>query len=145
MSAFWETKSLDEMSQTEWESLCDGCGKCCLVKLEDEDTGEIHFTNVACELLDTHSCQCSNYTNRFSYQPDCTQLTKADIPAFHWLPKTCAYRLLSENNPLPSWHHLISGSKQQVLQQKGAINGKIVNNAGFDDDILKTHIIRWVD
>lgn len=145
MAAFWETKSLDEMSADEWESLCDGCGKCCLVKLEDEDTGRIHFTNVACEYLDVETCQCKDYVNRFKSQPDCTLLTKADIPAFHWLPSSCAYRLLSEDKPLPKWHHLISGSKQQVLQQKWAINGKIVNNADFDDERLQAHIVRWID
>lgn len=93
---FWQQKTLDEMSDAEWESLCDGCGQCCLHKLMDEDTDEIYFTNVACRQLNIKTCQCRNYERRFEYEPDCIKLTRDNLPTFEWLPPTCAYRLLAE-------------------------------------------------
>ncbi|GKR07967.1 hypothetical protein KAM463_35320 [Aeromonas caviae] len=107
---FWQAKSLQQMTMTEWESLCDGCGKCCLNKLIDEDTEELVFTNVACNLLNTKTCQCSDYGNRFKKEPDCLQITHDKIAEFNWLPSTCAYRLLAEGQGLPEWHPLITGS-----------------------------------
>ncbi len=100
---FWKTKTLDEMSEAEWESLCDGCGKCCLIGLEDEDTGEIHLTDVACKLFDAGTCQCSNYPERKKYVPDCVKLTPKNVPELHWLPKTCAYRLVAQKRDLFWW------------------------------------------
>ena len=110
--AFWKTKTLKELDQKEWESLCDGCGKCCLHKIEDEDTNEIHFTNVACKLLNPKTGLCSNYKNRKKHVPDCHQLTPKKIQNINWLPSTCSYRLVHEGQDLPSWHHLKTGSKK---------------------------------
>ena len=101
---FWETKSLSEMTAEEWESLCDRCGRCCLLKLEDEETGDVYYTSVACQLLDTNSCQCTDYSNRQAVVPECTVLTLKDVEQFHWLPETCAYRLIHENKQLFDWH-----------------------------------------
>ncbi len=111
---FWQDKPLQAMSHKEWESLCDGCGKCCLQKLEDEDTGDIYYTAIACRLLDITSCCCKDYNNRKKKVPDCIKLTVDDIKDFHWLPKTCAYRLLAEDKPLPPWHPLISGNQHTI-------------------------------
>ncbi|SIN75725.1 hypothetical protein SAMN05443662_0484 [Sulfurivirga caldicuralii] len=106
---FWETVPLSEMTEAEWEALCDGCGLCCLVKLEDEDTGEVDYTRVICSLSDPETAQCSDYPNRHRNVPECVPLTLERIGQFHWLPPTCAYRLLYEGKPLPDWHPLISG------------------------------------
>lgn len=111
---FWETKKLAEMTRDEWESLCDGCGKCCLHKLEDEDTGEIYITSVACKLLDLKTCRCQKYTQRIQIVPDCLDLHDVNFRDFQWLPKTCAYRLLNNGEKLPFWHPLISGNKNDV-------------------------------
>lgn len=113
-TAYWQTKTLQQMTFEEWENLCDGCGRCCLHKLEDEETDEVYYTSVACQLLDTQSCQCKNYQNRKELVPACTKLTIKDIPHFKWLPDTCAYRLIAEGKPLPEWHPLVSGSAESV-------------------------------
>lgn len=110
---FWRTKALADLSPAEWESLCDGCGKCCLHKLEDEDTGEILYTRVACRLLDIAACRCTEYQGRFSLVPDCMDLRQSS-DQFHWLPASCAYRLLSEGRPLPEWHPLVAGAADSV-------------------------------
>ena len=140
-SRFWEEKSLAQMSQSEWESLCDGCGKCCLVKLEDADSGELIFTNVACDLLNLKTCQCGDYSNRFKKMPDCLQLTIDKIAEFHWLPTTCAYRLLAEGDPLPSWHPLLTGSRSAMHAAGQSIRNKVIHErfAGEWDD----HIVTW--
>src|SRR5580658_1458600 len=111
---FWRTKTLEEMSASEWESLCDGCARCCLVKLEEEDTGKIHFTDVSCTLLDTRSCRCADYTNRQARVHDCVKLTPAAVRTLSWLPVTCAYRVLAEGGDLAPWHPLVSGSAETV-------------------------------
>ena len=110
---FWQTKTLDEMTDEEWELLCDGCGKCCLQKLEDTKTGEIHFTQVACKLLYLKTCRCKNYSERSELIVDCLNLRK-DFHNYSWLPKTCAYRLLYEGKDLFTWHPLLSGKKDSV-------------------------------
>jgi len=139
---FWEQKILEEMTSTEWESLCDGCGKCCLHKLEDEDTGEVFVCNVACRLLDLGSCQCKDYSNRKQLVPDCTVLTQDKIKEFHWLPVTCAYRLLAEGKALPAWHPLISGSLALVHEAGISVRGRVISEGDADD--LQLHITDWV-
>jgi hypothetical protein len=125
---FWE-KPLAELDRAQWEALCDGCGKCCLHKLEDEDTGEIHMTNVACRLLDLNDARCSNYRERHYYVPDCIRLTPAKLKTFHWLPASCAYRLRHEGKPLPDWHHLLSGSRDTVHERGYSVRGKVITEA----------------
>ncbi|MDO4687559.1 MAG: YcgN family cysteine cluster protein [Plesiomonas sp.] len=112
--ALWQTKTLDEMTDAEWEALCDGCGQCCLHKLIDADTDELYYTNVACDQLDLHTCQCRNYATRFELEPDCIKLTRENMNTFEWLPATCAYRLLDEGKGLPAWHPLVSGTPESM-------------------------------
>lgn len=126
---FWKTKSLQAMSRAEWESLCDGCGRCCLVKLEDEDTGEIHFTDVACKLLDGHSCRCKDYKNRRSIVSDCIKLNARNVGELNWLPETCAYRLLDEGKDLAWWHPLVSGDPETVVKAGVSMRGRTVSEA----------------
>jgi len=114
VSRFWEEKPLAKLSKDEWESLCDGCGKCCLHKLEDEETGQVFPTNVACRLLDRRESRCKDYANRKTYVPDCVRLNPNKLHELDWLPSTCAYRLVAHGEPLPEWHHLISGSRETV-------------------------------
>lgn len=111
---FWRTKTLADMTAEEWESLCDGCARCCLVKLEDVDTGEFHFTDVACTLLDAGACRCRAYSERDVRVPDCVRLTPGVVPTLGWLPASCAYRLVAEGQDLPSWHPLVTGDPDSV-------------------------------
>lgn len=125
MQPFWKTTPLEAMSPAEWESLCDGCGKCCLSKLEDEDTGEIYWTTVACRLFDAGSCRCSDYANRLARVQDCVGLTPENVRTIKWLPGTCAYRLIAEGRDLYWWHHLISGSAETVHEAGISVQGRI--------------------
>lgn len=111
---FWEDIPLEKLDRAQWEALCDGCGKCCLHKLQDEDTGEIAATNVACRLLDRHESRCSDYRHRRAHVPDCVQLSPARMEAISWLPRTCAYRVRGEGKPLPDWHYLVCGDREAV-------------------------------
>jgi uncharacterized cysteine cluster protein YcgN (CxxCxxCC family) len=138
---FWEQKTLDEMTPSEWDSLCDGCGKCCLHKLEDEDTREVVVCNVACRLLDLESCQCQDYSNRKQLVPDCLVLTQDKIKEFHWLPVTCAYRLLAEGKSLLEWHPLISGSASSVHEAGISVSGRVISENDADD--LHLHLTDW--
>lgn len=138
MNIFWEKISLAEMSETQWESLCDSCGKCCLHKLEDEDSGEVYICNVACKLMDIETCRCLDYKNRKKQVPDCTVLTVERIAEFHWLPETCAYRLLAEGKPLLEWHPLISGDAYTVHSAGISVRGRVVTEMDTDD--LHQHI-----
>ena len=140
---FWQTKTLAQMSQAEWESLCDGCGRCCLVKLEDEETGDIALTDIACRLLDNQRCKCKQYDIRHEIVADCVRLTPQNISQLKWMPKSCAYRLLAEGKDLAWWHPLISGNKETVHQAGISIQGKTVS----EDDNLQPEdrIISWFD
>lgn len=132
---------MSELSPSEWESLCDGCGKCCLHKLEDEDTGEIHYTNVGCRLLNPVTCACKDYPNRRDHVPDCVQLDAGKVGSLHWLPSTCAYRLVAAGKPLPWWHHLVSGSKETVHQAGASVRGRCVTESRAGP--LDRHIVTW--
>jgi len=127
MGRFWEERPLDKLSRDEWESLCDGCGKCCLHKLEDEETGEVFPTNVACRLLDRRESRCKDYANRKTYVPDCVRLNPTKLHELDWLPSTCAYRLLANGQPLPDWHYLISGSRETVHEAGMSTRGWTVS------------------
>ncbi|MET0248528.1 MAG: YcgN family cysteine cluster protein [Sphingobium sp.] len=129
---FWE-KPLDQLTPPEWEALCDGCGKCCLHKAEDEDSGRIYPTNVACRLLDRHSGQCTSYANRRRFVPDCVRLTRAKVERISWLPRSCAYRLRGEGLPLPAWHYLISGDREAVHRAGQSVRGWTVAEADAGD------------
>ena len=118
---FWRSKSLQEMTPNEWESLCDGCALCCLHKLEDEDTQEVFYTTVVCKLLDFNTCQCTRYEDRCTLVPSCIKLKPEDVSEFHWLPPTCAYRLVYEGKDLPEWHPLISGKQDSVIEAGASV------------------------
>ncbi|MEE8387722.1 MAG: YcgN family cysteine cluster protein [Acidiferrobacterales bacterium] len=143
MNAFWESKSLHDMDEAEWESLCDGCGRCCLTKLEDNDTGEVFFTNVACKLLDTDTCRCGDYTNRKQRVPACFVLDAESLSDYSYLPPTCAYRLLSTGKSLPHWHPLITGTPDSVHQAGISVRGKVVSERYVDDSELQDRIVSW--
>jgi uncharacterized protein len=139
---FWETKSLDEMSVAEWESLCDHCGRCCLHKLEDEDNGDIAFTRVVCDLIDLDSCHCTRYSERCSLVPDCLDLKQHQFAEYQWLPDTCAYRLLAHGQALPDWHPLISGDPHSVVAAGISIKTYAIKESEVED--LEDHIISWL-
>ena len=132
---FWQRKSLAELSDTEWESLCDGCGKCCLHKIEDEDTGELLFTRIACRQLDLDCIRCQDYAGRFKHVPECLDVRAMPAEQYRWLPVSCAYRLLSEGRSLPDWHPLISGDQRSVIEADvSIIRWAVSENAIGDDD-----------
>jgi uncharacterized cysteine cluster protein YcgN (CxxCxxCC family) len=131
---FWE-KPLEALDRGEWEALCDGCGKCCLHKIEDADTGEIHPTNVACKLLDLHSGRCTNYRGRRALVPDCVRLSVGGVSNLGWLPSTCAYRLRAEGKPLADWHPLISGDPESVHRAGISVRGWTVPEGEACDDL----------
>ena len=140
---FWESKKLSEMSSDEWESICDGCGKCCLNKLEDEDTGEIFFTSVVCDLINLDSCQCTRYSERTSLVLECLDLKQHDFAEYNWLPTTCAYRLLIDGKPLPVWHPLLSGNPDSVKTAGVSISSYAMKESEIND--LEDHIIEWLE
>ena len=135
---FWE-RPLDQLSRDEWEALCDGCGQCCLHKVEDEDTGEIYHTNVACKLLNLKTAQCSDYANRRKFVPDCMKLTPETAGSLAWLPPSCAYRLRADGDPLPEWHYLVSGDRDAVHRAGMSVAGKVISETVAGP--LENHIV----
>lgn len=141
---YWQRKRLQSMTAEEWEGLCDGCGKCCLTKLQDADTDEVYYTDLACEYMDHTRCQCTTYATRQQKVPDCIVLTPETIRDFGWLPQTCAYRLLSEDKPLPSWHPLVSGDPESVHRAHVSVREKTIPNSQVPEQDWEEHIIHWV-
>lgn len=140
---FWKRKTLSEMDPDEWESLCDGCAKCCLYRLEDEDTREVYFTNVHCRLLDAETGRCTDYPNRSRRVPDCVTITPAVLEDPYWLPRTCAYRLLAEGRDLPSWHPLITGDPYSVVRAGQRVCGRTI--CEDEADALENHLVDWIE
>jgi uncharacterized cysteine cluster protein YcgN (CxxCxxCC family) len=141
---FWKTKALEEMSDAEWESLCDGCGRCCLEKLEEEDTGKIYFTHVSCKLLDAGLCACKDYPNRSDQVPDCVRLTPDNVRTLNWLPPSCGYKLVAEGRDLYWWHPLISGDPNTVHEAGVSVRGRVQGTeAEIADADLEDHIVQW--
>ncbi|MEO0634395.1 MAG: YcgN family cysteine cluster protein [Pseudomonadota bacterium] len=139
---FWERKRLGQMSQAEWEALCDGCGKCCLNKLEDEDSGQVVLTRVACRLLDDSTCRCAHYENRHQFVPDCIVLSPQTIDEhMYWLPQTCAYRLLHLGKGLPAWHPLITGRAESVHEAGVSMRDRTVSEFDTPDEEWEDHVI----
>lgn len=141
---FWQKYSLTELTLAEWEALCDGCGLCCLIKLEDEDTAEVVYTKVACKLLDCKTAQCSNYAQRQQYVPDCIELTPEKLKEITWLPPSCAYRRINEGKNLPSWHYLNTGSKQSVIRAKKSVAKRCISEQDIVAEDIEDYVVRWV-
>ncbi len=139
---FWERVPLTKLTQSEWEALCDGCGKCCLNKLEFEDTGEVAFTRIACRLLDGDTCRCTQYDIRHQFVPECVRLTPKTLPKIaYWMPQTCAYRRLFEGKPLPDWHPLLTGDPESVHTAGASVRGWTIPEFEVDEDDWENHII----
>lgn len=142
---FWQTKRLDEMSSSEWEALCDGCGLCCLHKLEDVDTGEVHYTDVACRELDIERCRCRSYAERHERVADCVRLDPSNLDALEWMPPSCAYRRLWRGDPLPAWHPLVTGDRDSVHAAHRSIRGRAVSEVTVSLDELEARLVDWHD
>lgn len=140
---FWKRKTLHQMTRKEWESLCDGCGKCCLHKLEDAETGQVHYTNVACRLLNLETVRCTRYSERHRLVANCADLTPDVILDFDWLPETCAYRLVARGEDLPGWHPLVSGDPETVYRAGISVRGRVVSERVAGD--LEDHVVGWVE
>ncbi len=137
---FWKTKSLADMNRTEWESLCDGCGRCCLNKIEDIDTGKLYFTSVVCHLFDDQRCRCTHYSERSTLVPDCLVLSMDNLNQINFLPDTCAYRLLNEGQDLPDWHPLVSGNPNSVHRAGISVRGRVISEAYVHPDDLVNYV-----
>ena len=140
---FWRTTPLSEMSREQWESLCDGCAKCCLTKLEDVDSGELVYTHVACHLLDLESCRCRHYDDRLNHVPRCHVLTPDKLRTLPWMPSSCAYRLVAEGKELPLWHPLISGDPESVHVAGASVRHRVISETEVDDIDLEGHVVDW--
>ncbi len=141
---FWQRKRLDEMTQLEWESLCDGCGQCCMNKLQDEDTGEVYHTDLVCRYMNVQTGQCTVYSRRLEKVPECTVLTPETVARYSWLPYTCAYRTLAEGRPLADWHPLRSGDPESVHRAGVSVRGRVISESSVPEDDWEEHIIHWV-
>lgn len=142
-SPFWKTKALSEMTSEEWESLCDGCAQCCLAKVEDIETGTVHYTDVVCRYLDTDTCRCTEYSRRTAVVPDCVELTPHNLDTLPWMPLTCAYRLLAENAPLPDWHPLVSGDAASVHEAGASVRGRCISESFVHEEDLLQRLVDW--
>ena len=140
---FWERKNLIDMNENEWESLCDKCGKCCVIKLEDFDTQEVHYTNVSCKLLCEKSASCKDYENRKSIVPDCIILSPDNLKDLKWMPKTCAYKLLNEGKNLPYWHPLLSGNDKEIVNSGNSVKNRVTNENEIKIKDLPDYIFNW--
>ncbi len=140
---FWKQKKLSEMTTQVWESLCDYCGKCCLHKLEDEESGEIFYTSVVCELIDLKTCRCTRYSERCKLVPDCLNLKQHNFADFNWLPSTCAYKLLADGKDLPAWHPLISTQPESVHEAGVSIRSFAMKESEVESP--EDHVIEWLD
>ena len=140
---FWETKNLIDMNENEWESLCDKCGKCCVIKLEDFDTQEVHYTNVSCKLLCEKSASCKDYKNRKSIVSDCIILSPDNLNDLKWMPETCAYKLLNEGKELPYWHPLLSGNDKEIVNSGNSVKNRVTNENKIKIKDLPDYIFNW--
>ena len=140
---FWETKNLIDMNENEWESLCDKCGKCCVIKLEDFDTQQVHYTNVSCKLLCEKSASCKDYENRKSIVPDCIILSPDNLKDLKWMPETCAYKLLNEGKNLPYWHPLLCGNDKEIVNSGNSVKNRVTNENKIKIKNLPDYIFNW--
>jgi len=142
---FWQLKLLSEMSAGEWESLCDGCGRCCLIRLEDIDTGEYHTTKACCELFDAETSRCTRYLKRHDLVTDCVKISHMNISNLEWMPSTCAYRLLAEGKELYDWHPLVSGDPESVHKAGISVRSRVIPENEIDEEDLPDYIVKWFD
>lgn len=145
MSEWWNTLPLAELDPQQWEALCDGCARCCLHKLEDEDSGEIFYTGIRCRYLDEQSCRCQDYRHRSLLVPQCIHLSPDNCGSLEWLPSTCAYRLRANQQPLPAWHPLVSGDPQSVHAAGISVRGRAISDEFVHPDGYDEHIVHWVE
>lgn len=143
--AFWEDKSLGELNDEEWEALCDGCARCCMIKLEDEDDGSIHYTGLVCDLLDTNRCRCTRYPERHKLVKDCIDFDADLVSTLRWLPVTCGYRRVAEGKGLLPWHPLISGSAESVHEAQISVRDRVIPVRMVHEDEYQEHIVDWVE
>ena len=141
---YWKKKTLAEMNKEEWEALCDGCARCCLYKFQDEDTGEVYYTNVVCRLLDTYRCRCTDYPNRARLVPTCVVLNPDLVKQLNWMPKTCAYRLLAEGKDLEWWHPLVSGRAETVHEAGISVRHRVIAEKDANMEDLEDYIVDWL-
>ena len=140
---YWRSKSLEEMTHAEWEALCDGCGKCCMIRLQDEDGGTVEDTNVACRLFDGESCRCTDYAHRCTRVPDCVRLTPDTLASLDWMPRTCAYRLIHEGYDLPPWHPLVSGRQDSIHEAGMSVRGRTISELEIDPGEIEHYLVEW--
>ncbi len=143
-NAFWRNRALEDFTAQQWELLCDGCGKCCLHKLEDEDSGEIFYTRVACQLLDHDSCRCDDYKHRLAQVASCIQVSPAMARSNNYLPDSCAYRLIAQGKDLPDWHPLHTGDPQSTVTAGHSVAGRVLDEQYVHPDGYEEHVITWV-
>ena len=145
MTDWWQSKPLAELNAEEWEALCDGCAKCCLHKLEDEDSGDLYYTRVHCRYLDERACRCTEYDKRLVLVPDCIRLCPEEVDNYEWLPSTCAYRLRANQQPLPNWHPLVSGDSNSVHEAGVSVRGRTISDEYVHPEGYDEHIVHWVE